>query len=789
VGEGTEEEQFDTLVVGSGFGGSVMAYRLAEAGFDLCLLERGRPYPPGSFPDSPHEMARNFWDPSEGYYGLYDLWSFRGIEALVSSGLGGGSLIYANVLLRKDERWFVTEDPERGGYEHWPVTRAELDPHYDRVEAMLKPQRYPLEHPPYDGTAKTQVFAAAAQRVGRKAELPPLAVTFANEGRPPVPGERIAEEQPNLHGAPRYTCRLVGECDIGCNLGAKNTLDFTYLSAAKRAGAELRTGAELRSFEPREGGGFRIDYVTHPGRDAHTVGARRLVLSAGTLGSTFLLLKNREAFPGLSPLLGSRFCGNGDLLTFAVNTAEVTDPARGPVITSAIRYPDELDGEGKGGRGFYIEDAGAPGFVPWLVQSADAPGSLRRAAMVAWRILRQRLIGDPESNLSAEAAGILGDGRLSGRFLPLLGMGRDIPDGTMKLSKRGYLDVDWRTRKSGPYFDRLRAESRRLAEAMGAEKFVDNPLWLLRRVITVHPLGGCPMGRTPDEGVVDPHGRAFGCEGLHVADGSVMPGPVGPNPSLTIAALADRFADALIEEEGGRAGGRRAVEAAGPPGEFAAAGTAKAGDEPSADGRVSVSFTEEMKGFVTLGEGDFDRGFRSGRESRTALMFHLTITAQDIDRFIADREHEARAEGWIECGALGGRLPVERGIFNLLVDQEGDRSRKRMLYRLHFADAEGHPLTLAGHKVIEDDPGFDPWRDTTTLFTHILRGHVEEPSDEEPEVVAAGIIHIHLRDFARQLTTFRCDPPTRLDALARFGALFAGDLWAVYGPRRTEERG
>ena len=135
---------------------------------------------------------------------------------------------------------------------------------------------------------------------------------------------------------------------------------------------------------------------------------------------------------------------------------------------------------------------------------------------------------------------------------------------------------------------------------------------------------------------------------------------------------------------------------------------------------------------------DFDRGFRSGRESRTALMFHLTITADDIDTFIADREHEAVAEGWVECEALGGRLPVERGIFNLFVDQEGDRSRKRMLYRLHFRDGEGHPLTLTGHKVVEDDPGFDLWRDTTTLFTQILRGHVEEGAGGEPEVVGRG---------------------------------------------------
>jgi cholesterol oxidase len=774
-----KDAQFDAVIVGSGFGGSVTAYRLADAGLDICLLERGRPYPPGSFADTPHEVARNFWDPSEGYYGLYDLWSFSGIEALVSSGLGGGSLIYANVLLRKDEHWFVNEDLGRGGYETWPVTRADLDPHYDRVEAMIKPQRYPLEHPPYDTTAKTRVFADAAERVGRKAELPPLAVTFANEGRPPVPGEPIEEAEPNLHGAPRFTCRLVGECDIGCNVGAKNTLDFNYLSAAKRAGAELLTGAEVRSFEPLEGGGFRISYVSHPGREEHTLSAKRLVLSAGTLGSTFLLLKNRGAFPGLSPRLGTRFCGNGDLLTIAVDTSEVTDPARGPVITSAIRYPDELDGEGDSGRGFYIEDAGVPGFVPWLVQSSEAPGSMRRAAMVAWRILRQRLVGDPESNLSAEAAGILGDGRASARFLPLLGMGRDMPDGTMSLTKRGYLDVDWRTRKSGPYFDRARAESRRLAEAMGA-KFVDNPLWLLRRVITVHPLGGCPMGRTPEEGVVDPQGRVFGCPGLHVADGSVMPGPVGPNPSLTIAALADRFADSILEEEGA-AGARRAAQAA-----EAVKGAAPA-EEPTAavagDGRCAVSFTEEMKGFVAFGERDFDLGYRSGRESRTALMFHLTITAEDIDEFIENREHEAVAEGWVQCDALGGKLPVKRGAFNLFVDREGDRPSKRMLYRLYFSDAAGHPLTLTGYKVVEDDPGFDLWRDTTTLFTRVLRGHLEAGAVEEPEIVASGIIHIQGLDFARQLTTFRCEPASRVDALGRFGALFAGDLWDVYGPR------
>src|SRR5579875_1995115 len=138
---------YDAVIVGSGFGGAVMAYRLAEAGLHVCLLERGKAYPPGSFARTPYQMKRNFWDPSEGFYGLYNVWSFRRLTAVVSSGLGGGSLIYSNVMIRKDEKWFVKEDPASGGYEYWPVTRADLDPHYDRVESMLKVQQYPSVYP------------------------------------------------------------------------------------------------------------------------------------------------------------------------------------------------------------------------------------------------------------------------------------------------------------------------------------------------------------------------------------------------------------------------------------------------------------------------------------------------------------------------------------------------------------------------------------------------------------------------------------------------------------------
>jgi cholesterol oxidase len=558
-------EHFSAIVVGSGFGGSVMAYRLQEAGLRVCLLERGQAYPPGSFPRSPHKMKRNFWNPSEGLYGLFNTWSFRGLGSIVSSGLGGGSLIYANVLIRKDEKWFVREDTSKDGYEYWPITRAELDPHYDRVEQMLAAQKYPFDRSPYNQTSKTLALKEAAAKLQLDWFLPNLAVTFANQGEQPVPGAPIHEQYPNLHGLNRSTCHLCGECDIGCNYGSKNTLDYNYLSAAKRLGAEIRTLCEVRSFEPRDGGGYLVHYVQHDLNYAgqkldtaslpiFTISADRLILAAGTFGSTYLLLKNRRAFPHLSDRLGTHFSGNGDLLTFALKATtqrngqrepRKLDPSFGPVITSTIRVPDREDG-GQG-RGFYIQDAGYPDFVSWMLEAFETIPTL-------WglRVFLTRLIcawiegtGPANSNLSAEVSRLFGDTDLSTNSLPLLGMGRDLPNGNISL-RNGLLDVDWRKQTSAAYFDRMRGTMQDITEVFGA-KFQDNPIWYLNRVITVHAQGGCSMGRDIREGVVDANGEVFNYPGLFIADGSVMPGPVGANPSLTIAALADRFADRIID--------------------------------------------------------------------------------------------------------------------------------------------------------------------------------------------------------------------------------------------------
>ena len=198
---------------------------------------------------------------------------------------------------------------------------------------------------------------------------------------------------------------------------------------------------------------------------------------------------------------------------------------------------------------------------------------------------------------------------------------------------------------------------------------------------------------------------------------------------------------------------------------------------------TKLSFTEEMKGFCTLGETDYTEGDRKGRENETSIMFHLSITINGVNRFVTRPEHDTDdVQGYIECDALGGRLPVEKARFNLFID-DADPSRKTMLYRLFFRDENGQELTLSGFKDIKDDPGFDLWSDTTTLYTRILRGHISAEEENSAEIVAAGIIHIYFFDFLKQLTTFRVEAPTIADKIStssRFGRLFMGKLWDVY---------
>ncbi len=197
---------------------------------------------------------------------------------------------------------------------------------------------------------------------------------------------------------------------------------------------------------------------------------------------------------------------------------------------------------------------------------------------------------------------------------------------------------------------------------------------------------------------------------------------------------------------------------------------------------TSVRFTEEMLGHVTFGESDFARGAQTGRDGSEFLKFHLTIEVADMERFSQDPMRQAGAVGYLQCDALGGRLPVEKGVFNLFVDS--GPGVKRMLYRLWFRDGVGHPLTMTGYKLVENDAGFDLWKGTTTLFTKVLQGHVDESGDSSAELIASGILRIRVQDFAKQMTTFRAGGSggigAKLGGLIKFGVIFVGQLAEVY---------
>jgi cholesterol oxidase len=198
---------------------------------------------------------------------------------------------------------------------------------------------------------------------------------------------------------------------------------------------------------------------------------------------------------------------------------------------------------------------------------------------------------------------------------------------------------------------------------------------------------------------------------------------------------------------------------------------------------IPFQFTEDMKGFVALGQTSYDDGYDEGQVKGNSLMFHLTLKTDDLDRFLAVPEHCAQAVGYVEGPCVGGRCPVERGWFNLFVET-ADVQHKRMTYRLLFRDSAGRTLTLSGHKDVQDKPGFDVWQSTTTLFTNVFEGHLQQADGAGATPFATGILHITVPDFIKELTTVRAFAPTlaeRVEAIARFTKFFLGSLWDTYG--------
>jgi len=511
-------ERYDVVVIGSGFGGGITACRLAEAGHRVCVLERGRRFAGEDFIDDPNDAPKLLWHESVNPGGMFDVRLLRDVSVICAAGVGGGSLVYASVQLRAPAEVFEAA---------WPavITRAGLEPWYDMTEAALEP----VTTPDQPDLPKLGAFAAAGARAGRTAERLPIAVHFGEEREHPFSGVR------------QGGCENLGRCDIGCPVGAKNTVDITYLARAEQLGAEVRPLHLVTKLEP----GWKVTFKRLGGGGEGTVEADRVVLAAGTLGSTRLLLQNRKSLPGLSPALGTRFSGNGDALAVAFDPgAPDVQGARngyGPVMTSRLDYIAD--------RGLMAADGGLPvGFDVLLdvARDVDVIRGWRR-----WLLrLRNWLVNLGWGDRSLKPRELrLRERRSEQDALIYLLIGRDAADGRMRLSPLfRKFEIRWSKAGSAQLFADLEKTARELADAADATPFYALEGGPLSTFTTVHPLGGCPMADNPADGVVDDLGRVYGQPGLYVLDGSIVPTSLGVNPSKTIAALAERGAAALVEE-------------------------------------------------------------------------------------------------------------------------------------------------------------------------------------------------------------------------------------------------
>ena len=521
--------QFDVVVIGSGYGASITAARLAKRlrpGARLAIIERGKEWVPGTFPDRVNDMIdasrhRLFVKKDEvrNAHGLFNVRQFKEISVLSGTGLGGSSLINASVAIRPDVEVFQQAV--------WPAPlrdRMFLDPYYDLAEWELGTVREPS-----DWTDKMRSQRLAAERLrdcGAHYEAAALTLTRTPNGSClPVL---------NRQGLRQRGCIDCGDCLNGCNVGAKNTLAMNYLPMARAAGAEIYTQTEIHHIE-KCSGYYNIHANFFPTNDPKSalpvqVTARIVVLAAGSLGSTEILMRSAGSLP-VSNTLGSRWTGNGDALGFIQRTQCRT---------------------GIQGFGAYAQGAAPVG--PTIQTNVTYP----TRPELRYRVLIQE--GAATRSYANVMSLLMHDLDLSNTQV-LLGMGHDGAEGRLSLDN-DQARLDWPGLTEGPYRQLIRNEFRKLAEAHGGDyKFLKI---FGDKMISVHPLGGCGMGESAYTGVVNHKGQVFDAAcggdldpttgvprvhtGLYVCDGAVMPTSIACNPLLTISAIAERTSELMAME-------------------------------------------------------------------------------------------------------------------------------------------------------------------------------------------------------------------------------------------------
>jgi cholesterol oxidase len=513
----------DVIIIGSGFGGSVSALRLVEKGLKVTLLEKGQRFAAADFPRSNWQLRRYLWAPRLGCFGPFQMTFFRHLTALSGVGVGGGSLVYANTLPVPPQRFF-----DAPAWRHLANWHDELLPHYATAKKMLGAVPNPLSTPLDD------VVQNLASDMGRPQAFGPttVAVYFG------TPAQTAPDPYFAGRGPPRTGCTACGGCMLGCRVGAKNTLDKNYLYLAERGGLRLVPNTEVTWVQPLPQGGYRVTSRrrsrTFFGRakTLHTT-ARTVIFSGGVLGTVPLLLRLQRAahgLPNLSKTLGHFVRTNSEALIGVVTEAH-GDLSRGLAIGSilhtdahssleAVRYPS--------GSGLFRLLAlphvcgGTIGRRLWQLLTA--------VVTHPWRFVRAMTV----RNFAAHSVMLLYmralDGHLQLRLRRrLLSFGSLVPTTAVRRGEQPRASMPEATALAQQVAKKLHG----YALSFALETFCNRPT-------TAHILGGCSMGHSAAEGVIDAQHRVHNYPGLYVIDGSAVSANPGVNPSLTICALAER---------------------------------------------------------------------------------------------------------------------------------------------------------------------------------------------------------------------------------------------------------